>query len=210
MSQRFNRNAPPSFKGPRVNERITAPTVRVIDEEGQQVGILPVEEARDIAQERGYDLVEISPGATPPVCRVMDYGKYKYEDKKRKAEARRKQVTVEVKEIKLRPKTEDHDLNVKMRKARQFLEDGNKVKITVRFRGREIIYAESETLRILELAKDVEDVSSIEVPPKREGRQVVMILTPEKKKPEKKKAKPQTPSKEPEKKPEQPPKETTE
>ena len=179
--------------------------VRVIDEEGKQVGILPVEEARDIAHERGYDLVEISPGATPPVCRVMDYGRYKYEDKKRKAEAKRKQVTVEVKEIKLRPKTEDHDLNVKMRKARKFLEDGNKVKITVRFRGREIIYAESETLRILELAKDVEDVSSIEVPPKREGRQVVMILTPEKKK-TKSQAQPkktQEPAKEP-------PKETTE
>ena len=151
---------------------------------------MPVEQAIDMAHERGYDLVEISPGATPPVCRVMDYGRFKYEDKKRKAEARRKQVTVEVKEVKFRPKTEDHDLNVKMRKAREFLEDGNKVKITVRFRGREIVYAESETLRILDLAKDVADVSSIEVPPKREGRQVVMILTPEKKKKPPQEAKP--------------------
>jgi len=201
MSQRFNRNAPPANKGPRVNDRITAATVRVIDEEGTQVGILPVEEAKEIAHGRGYDLVEISPGATPPVCRIMDYGKYKYEDKKRKAEARRKQVTVEVKEIKLRPKTEDHDLQVKMRKARNFLEEGNKVKITVRFRGREIIYADSEAMRVLELAKDVEDISAIEVPPKREGRQVVMILTPEKKK-----AKPSPPKSKPS---EQPTKETT-
>ncbi len=182
MGRRFHGPVKPTFEGPRVNERIRVPSVRVIDEKGEQVGILTTEDALELAQDRGFDLVEVAPQASPPVCKIMDFGRYKYEAKKRQAEARKKQVVVEVKEIKIRPKTDEHDISFKFRKAREFLEEGNKVKVTVRFRGREIMYAEDEAERLLQLSERVADIAVIESPPRREGRLVNMILAPDKKK----------------------------
>ena len=182
MGRRFHGPVKPTFDGPRVNHRIRVPSVRVIDEKGEQVGILTTEDALELAQDRGFDLVEVAPQAAPPVCKIMDFGRYKYEAKKRQAEAKKKQTVVEVKEIKIRPKTDEHDIDFKFRKAREFLEEGNKVKITVRFRGREIMYAEEEAERLLNLAERTSDISNIESPPRREGRQVNMILAPGKRK----------------------------
>ena len=182
MGRRFHGPVKPTFEGPRVNERIRVPSVRVIDEKGEQVGILTTEDALELAQDRGFDLVEVAPQASPPVCKIMDFGRYKYEAKKRQAEARKKQVVVEVKEIKIRPKTDQHDIEFKFRKAREFLEEGNKVKVTVRFRGREIMYADEEAARLLRLSERVSDVAIIESPPRREGRLVNMIMAPGKKK----------------------------
>jgi translation initiation factor IF-3 len=182
MGRRFHGPVKPTFEGPRVNERIRVPSVRVIDEKGEQVGILTTEDALELAQDRGFDLVEVAPQAQPPVCKIMDFGRYKYEAKKRQAESRKKQVIVEVKEIKIRPKTDQHDIDFKFRKAREFLEEGNKVKVTVRFRGREIMYAEDEAARLLQLSKRVADIAIIESPPRREGRLVNMIMAPGKRK----------------------------
>ena len=130
----------PRERGPRVNDEIKGRRVRVIDPEGNQIGILTPDEALAEARARGLDLVEVSPNSQPPVCRVMDYGKFKYEQSKRERESRKKQHVVEVKELRLRPKIDDHDFQVKARSARRFLEEGNKVKVSVRFRGREIVH----------------------------------------------------------------------
>ena len=186
MGRRFHGPVKPSFDGPRVNGRIRSAHVRVIDDEGGQVGILAVEEALEIAKARGFDLVEVAPQASPPVCKIMDFGRWKFENNKRQAEARKKQSVVQIKEIKLRPKTDRHDIEFKLRKARGFLEDGNKVKITVRFRGREIIYAEEEAQRVLGLAERLSDVGEIELAPKKEGRLVTAIIAPLKRKKPKK------------------------
>ena len=163
----------------RVNGRIHVPEVRVIDSDGKQVGIMPIAEALSLAEDQDLDLVEISPTAKPPVCRIMDYGKYRYEQSKKQAEARKKQTTVEVKEIKLRPKTEKHDLDFKIRNIRKFLGQNNKVKITLRFRGREIVYSDTIGRSVLDkMAEELEDVAVIQQQPTMEGRQMVMLVAP--------------------------------
>jgi len=168
----------PSRDGPRVNTQITVPIVRMIDENGEMVGILPIREALSRAQEAGLDLVEISPNADPPVCKILDFGKYKYEIQKKKSEARKKQKVIEVKEIKLRPNIDEHDYEVKMRSVHRFLEEGDKVKVTMRFRGREMVHQELG-LKVLERVRnELEDKAKVEQMPKLEGRQMIMVLAP--------------------------------
>lgn len=133
-------------------------------------------DALELAKERGLDLVEVNPNARPPVCRIIDYGRFKYEKKKKNAEAKRKQVQVQIKEVKLRPKTDTHDMDVKVRNARRFLEDGHKVKVTVRFRGREMAHKEIGQEQCYEVYEQVKEISQIEQPPRMEGRQMFMIL----------------------------------
>lgn len=152
--------------------------MRLVGTDGQQLGIMPLREALRIAQEQGLDLVEVAPQARPPVCRIMDFGKYKYEQSKREREARKKQRTVDIKEIKLRPGIEEHDFKVKARNTLRFLEDGDKVKVTVMFRGREISHAELGEKLCWRLAEEVAERASVERPPKLEGRNMVMILAP--------------------------------
>lgn len=153
--------------------------MRVIDDEGQQLGVISTQEALAKAEAVGLDLVEVSASADPPVCRIMDYGKYRYEQSKKQAEAKKKQAVVEVKEIKLRPKTEKHDLDFKVRNIRKFIAQKNKVKVTLRFRGREIVYADSLGLELLnQIAGILEDVAVIAQPPTMEGRQMVMLVAP--------------------------------
>lgn len=153
--------------------------MRVIDEEGTQVGVISISEALRLAEDAGLDLVEVSPTAEPPVCRIMDYGKFRYERSKKQAEAKKKQTVIEVKEIKLRPKTEKHDLDFKIKNIRKFLEQKNKVKITLRFRGREIVYADSQGTEVLgKIAETLEDIATIVQAPKMEGRQMVMLVAP--------------------------------
>ncbi len=161
----------------RVNHRIRAREVRVISEEGDQLGIMSVEQAIALAESSALDLVEVAPKSRPPVCRVMDYGKYKYQQKKRAAEAKKNQVLILIKEVKLRPKTEEHDYQFKLAHVRRFLEAGNKVKITMRFRGREITHSEIARRMLMRMAEDVKDVGVVEATPRLEGRTMVMLLT---------------------------------
>lgn len=166
----------------RVNGQIRIDEVRVIAADGEQVGVIPTRQAIAMAEEDGLDLVEVSPTAKPPVCRIMDYGKYRYEQSKKQNEARKKQSVVEVKEIKLRPKTEKHDLDFKIRNIRKFLDQNNKVKVTLRFRGREIVYADTLGREVLEkIATELEDVATVVQQPGMEGRQLVMMVAPKKK-----------------------------
>ncbi len=169
-------------RGPqvRVNERIRTKEVRVIDEEGQQLGIMTPQEAIRTARSRGYDLVEVAPQAQPPVCRIVDFGKYLYEQKKRAHEAKKKQVVIEVKEIKFRPATDEHDYNFKMKHAKEILADGNKVKATIRFRGREITHKELGIQLLDRLEKDLAEIGVPEFRPKLEGMQFILIFTPKK------------------------------
>jgi len=162
----------------RVNQEIRAREVRLVGTDGKQLGIMPLKEALRMAQEQGLDLVEVAPSATPPVCRIMDYGRYKYEQSKREREARKKQHVVDVKEIKLRPNIEEHDFQIKVRNAIRFLQERDKVKVTVMFRGREITHAELGLRLCQRLAEQVADIASIEKPPKVEGRNISMILAP--------------------------------
>ena len=162
----------------RINERIRVREVRVIDEEGEMLGVMSPHEALKIARERGYDLVEVAPQAQPPVCRIIDFGKYQYEQKKRAHEAKKKQVVIEVKEIKFRPATDEHDYNFKMKHAKEILQDGNKVKATVRFRGREITHKELGMQLLDRLEKDLADSGAIEVRPRVEGMQMTAIFAP--------------------------------
>ncbi|HDH10092.1 MAG TPA: translation initiation factor IF-3 [Chloroflexi bacterium] len=164
----------------RINERIRAKEVRLIDENGQQIGIVPLREALSVAQDRGLDLVEVAPNADPPVCRIMDYGKYLYERAKKERKAKKTRKAAEVKEIRLRPKTGEHDVAFKIRDARRFLDDGCKVKVRVRFRGREITYPELGLKMLERIAGELEDIASIEQEPRMEGRSMVMLLTPNK------------------------------
>jgi translation initiation factor IF-3 len=153
----------------------------VIDDESNQLGIMELQAALDLASQQGLDLVEVSPNAQPPVCRIMDYGKYKYQQSKRAAEAKKKQVRVEIKEVKLRPKTEEHDYQFKLKNARKFLSAGNKLKVTIMFRGREVTHPEFGR-RILErIAKDVEDLGQVESHPRMAGRFMSMVMAPHKK-----------------------------
>jgi translation initiation factor IF-3 len=170
----------PRNRGPRINDEIRGRRVRVIDPEGNQLGILTPDEALAEARARGLDLVEVSPNSQPPVCRVMDFGKFKYEQSKKDRETRKKQQVVELKELRLRPKIDDHDFEVKVRNARKFLEDGNKVKIAVRFRGREIVHRNLAEQKLAGLASDLASLGTVERTPIMEGRQLIMILAPTK------------------------------
>ena len=172
-------NAPPTRDtGPRVNDKIRAPEIRLIGPEGENIGVVTPEKAMDLAYEAELDLVEISPNATPPVCKIMDYGKYKYEQQKRESEARKKQKVIEVKEVKFRPNTDTHDYDVKMRNVVKFLEHGDKVKVTLRFRGREMAHQDLGRELLHRVAGDVEGIGKVENMPKMEGRQMIMIIAP--------------------------------
>ncbi|KUF11518.1 translation initiation factor IF-3 [Pseudoponticoccus marisrubri] len=172
-------NAPPTRDtGPRVNDRIRAPEIRLIGAEGENVGVVPPSRAMELAEQAGLDLVEISPNANPPVCKIMDYGKFKYEQQKRESEARKKQKTIEVKEVKFRPGTDTHDYDVKMRNVFRFLENGDKVKVTLRFRGREMAHQDLGRNLLQRIAEDVKEIGKVENMPKMEGRQMVMMIGP--------------------------------
>ncbi len=158
------------------------PEVRVIGSKGENLGVIPTQEARRLAQSEGLDLVEVNPKAHPPVCKIMDYGRFKYEEKKRQSEARKKQKQVALKEIKLRPKTDDHDVEFKTNHVRRFLEAGDKVKITVRFRGREITHPETARRQIDIIVEAVDDLGFVEQPPRMEGRTMTTIIAPRVKK----------------------------
>ena len=163
---------------PRVNDKIRISPIRLIDEEGKQLGIVATDEARSLAAERGLDLVEVAPGARPPVCRLMDFGKYKYAQARKAREAKKKQHIIHVKEVKLRPKIEAHDIDFKMRHARRFLGDGDKVKFTLMFRGREVTHPERGR-RILERVKEeLEDIAVVESDISHEGRTMTMLMGP--------------------------------
>lgn len=162
----------------RVNEEIRVREARVIDSNGQQLGIIPVREGMRVAAEQGLDLVEVAPQAKPPVCRIMDYGKYKYEQSKKERDARKKQRVINVKEVKIRPRIEEHDFQVKVRNARRFLTDGDKVKVTLMFRGREITYAALGHDLCMKFYKELEEQASMEKEPKVEGRNMIMVLVP--------------------------------
>ncbi|MET0286342.1 MAG: translation initiation factor IF-3 [Polyangiales bacterium] len=166
------------FSGPRVNERIRVPEVRVIGPEGEMLGILQTREAYLYARERELDLVEVNPKAHPPVCKVMDFGKYKYEEKKKQADARKRQTIVELKEIKIRPKTDDHDMEFKLKHIRRFLEEGDKVKITCRFRGREITHPETAQRQLDYMAQNIQDIGMVETTARMEGRTMTLLLAP--------------------------------
>ncbi|MFH7320377.1 translation initiation factor IF-3 [Desulfurivibrio sp. D14AmB] len=163
----------------RINQQIRCDEVRLIDADGAQVGVMSPREALVRAEESGLDLVEVSPTAKPPVCRIMDYGRYRYELSKKQQEAKKKQTVVEVKEIKLRPKTEKHDLDFKIKNIKKFLQQKNKVKVTLRFRGREIVYAETLGREVLErLGAELLEDGVILQTPKMEGRQMTMLVGP--------------------------------
>ena len=164
--------------GPRINSNITAPEVRVVDEDGEMKGVLEIEKAIALAEDAGLDLVELSPNAEPPVCKILDYGKYKYEQQKKANEARKKQKTVGLKEIKLSPRIEKNDYDVKMRKARVFLEEGNKVKFSMRFRGREMAHQDIGRDMFTRVVEEFEELAVVDFEPKFEGRQMMMILGP--------------------------------
>ena len=176
IQQRDSRGS--SSRDARTNRRIKAREVRVIGPEGEQLGVLPVEQALARAQELGMDLVEVSPMAKPPVCKIMDYGKFKYLEKKKQNEAKKKQVVVQLKEVKLRPRTEEHDYTTKLKKVREFLEESNKARITVMFRGREMSHRELGQKVLQRVIEDLRDVAVIESAPRFEGRQMFMILAP--------------------------------
>ena len=171
-------NLAPSRDGMRVNERISASEVRLIDETGENVGVVSKIDALERAENAGLDLVEISPGADPPVCKILDYGRYKYVDQKKKSEARKKQKTIDIKEIKMRPNIDQHDYDVKMRSIFRFIADGDKVKVTMRFRGREMVHQDLG-LKVLNRVRDqLEEVAKIEQFPRVEGRQMIMVMAP--------------------------------
>ena len=162
----------------RINEDIRVREVRLVSDDGEQLGIVPVREALGIALEKGLDLVEVAPSAQPPVCRLMDYGKFKFEQNKREKEARKKQKIISVKEVKMRPNIEEHDFQVKAKNARKFLSGGDKVKLTIMFRGREITHPELWEKLSLKFVGELTDISSVEKPPKVEGRNMVTVLIP--------------------------------
>jgi len=162
----------------RVNRQIRISPVRVITPDGEQAGIIPIERAMEMAEELGLDLVEVAPLARPPVCRIMDYGKYKYEEQRQAREARKRQHHVQIKEVKMRPGIEDHDFEFKTRHARRFLEEGNKVKLTMMFRGRQMAHPEFGRQVLDRVSSMLQDVSKVEQHPQLEGRSMVMVLAP--------------------------------
>ncbi len=164
--------------GPKINDAIRAREVRLIDENGQNAGVVAKVDALARAEQAGLDLVEISPDAEPPVCKILDFGKYKYQEQKKAAEARKHQKVVEIKEIKMRPGIDDHDYDVKMRAIRRFFEEGDKVKITLRFRGREMAHQHLGMDVLKRVKTDTEPIAKVEAEPRFEGRQMVMVLAP--------------------------------
>jgi len=173
------RAAPPVAKdGPRINDEIREREVHLIDKDGANRGTVPTSEALALAQEAGLDLVEISPNAVPPVCKLLDFGKFKYQEQKKQAEARKKQKVVEVKEVKFRPMIDDHDYDVKMRSMQRFFEEGDKVKVTLRFRGREMAHQELGIRLLDRLKGDTEKIAKVEMDARFEGRQMIMVLAP--------------------------------
>ena len=170
--------SPPVKEGPKANEQIEAAEVRLIDAEGGQVGVVGISEAISMAVDSGLDLVEVSPNVSPPVCKILDFGKYKYEAQKKKSEARKKQKIIELKEIKFRPNIEQHDYDVKMRAMRRFLDDGDKVKVTLRFRGREMVHQHLGMNVLKRVRDEMDEAAKVEQMPELEGRQMTMILVP--------------------------------
>lgn len=165
--------------GLRVNGEIYAPQVRLIDENGTMVGVMSSREALSIAEGRGLDLIEIAPTASPPTCKIMDYGKWKYENKKKEKEAKKKQTVITVKEIQVRPRTDEHDIEVKVRHARRFLLDGDKVKVNLRFMGRELAHQEFGLATLKRVEKMLSDIAISEAPPKVEGKQAFLLMSPD-------------------------------
>lgn len=170
--------APTKEEAHKINHRIDSRDVRLIDADGNNVGVVPTRQAMIMAEEAGLDLVEISPDAKPPVAKILDYGKFKFQEQKRLAEARKKQRVVEIKEIKLRPMIDDHDYDVKMKAARRFFDEGDKVKVTLRFRGREMDHKELGHKLLDKVRADIAEIAKVEMEPRFEGRQIIMILAP--------------------------------
>ena len=170
--------APQLRDGPRVNEMIDDPQVLLIDETGEKRGVINTQEALTMAAAAGLDLVEVSPNSKPPVCKLLDYGKFKYQAQKKANEARKKQKTVEVKEIKMRPNIDKHDYDVKMRSMMRFFEEGDKVKVTLRFRGREMAHQELGMALLERVRNETDEIAKVELMPKLEGRQMIMVLAP--------------------------------
>ena len=171
-------NFTPTREGPRINDEIGGIRVRLVDEKGQMVGVVGRNEALTMAVQAGLDLVEIAPNADPPVCKILDFGKYKYEEQKKKNEARKKQKIIEVKEIKLRPSIDDHDYEVKRRSMMKFIEEGDKVKVTMRFRGRELAHQELGMDVLIRVRDDLDEIAKVEQMPRMEGRQMTMVMSP--------------------------------
>src|ERR1700749_2249623 len=170
--------APPSTDGLRINEDIRVPRVLLIDEHGEKQGVMPTASAVEAAMEAGLDLVEVSPNSDPPVCKILDYGKYKFQEQKKKNEARKRQKVVEIKEIKLRPNIDTHDYDVKAKAMHRFFEEGDKVKVPLRFRGRDLAHPELGMKLLQQVRVDFEPVAKVEYEPRMEGRQMIMILAP--------------------------------
>ena len=168
----------PTREGPRVNEEIAVPNVRLVDENGAMIGVVTRNEALAMAEKAALDLVEVAPGADPPVCKILDYGKFKYEEQKKKNEARKKQKVIEVKEIKLRPGIDEHDYDVKMRSMVKFIEEGDKVKVTMRFRGRELTHQDLGMNVLMRVKGDLDEIAKVESFPRMEGRQMIMVVSP--------------------------------
>ena len=165
-------------EGPRSNQEIRVPQVQLIDAEGKNHGVVAISEALAMAEEAGLDLVEIVPSAQPPVCKITDLGKMKYQSQKKAAEARKRQKTIEIKEIKMRPNIDDHDYETKMKAVRRFFDDGDKVKLTLRFRGREMAHLELGMQLLNRVREEVGEIAKVEAEPKLEGRQMMMVLAP--------------------------------
>jgi translation initiation factor IF-3 len=171
-------NTPPVKDGPRMNEDIRVPRVLLIDQNGEKQGEMPISAALEAAEEVGLDLVEIVPNANPPVCKILDYGKFKFQEQKKKNEARKRQKVVELKEIKLRPNIDTHDYDVKAKAMHRFFDEGDKVKVTLRFRGREMAHPELGMKLLLKVKADFDEIAKVEYEPRMEGRQMIMILAP--------------------------------
>jgi translation initiation factor IF-3 len=171
-------NVTPSRDGPRINGEILANQIRLVDEHGEMVGVVSRNEGLDMATDAGLDLVEISPNADPPVCKILDFGKYKYEEQKKKNEARKRQKVIEVKEVKFRPSIDDHDYDVKMRSMHKFIGEGDKVKVTMRFRGRELAHQELGMDVLMRVKGDLDEIAKVEQFPRMEGRQMTMVVSP--------------------------------
>ncbi len=171
-------NQPSKKGGPRVNEAIQSSSVRVVGAEGELLGVMPLDQALAQADEVGLDLVEVSPNAEPPVCKILDYGKFKYQAQKKANEARKKQKVMDVKEIKMRPGIDQHDYETKMKAVHKFLDEGDKVKLTIRFRGREFLHQNLGLQVLFKVRDEVEEKAKVEAIPKMEGRQMVMVLSP--------------------------------
>lgn len=170
--------APPVKDGPRINEDIRVPRVLLIDQNGEKQGVMPTSSALEAAEEAGLDLVEIVPNADPPVCKILDYGKFKFQEQKKKNEARKRQKVVEIKEIKLRPNIDTHDYEVKAKAMHRFFEEGDKVKVTLRFRGRELSHQQIGMNLLKRVQEDTAEDAKIEAYPRMEGRQMLMVLSP--------------------------------